>query len=446
MREFLCSEAMDALGIPTTRAGSTITSDSLVERDVFYSGDVIHERCTVITRIAKSFLRFGSFEIFKGQDSQTGRSGPSHGNIPLLCKLVDYVCRFLYPEIHLRYLDGTGASPAPAAAGAAGGPTAGGGSSSTASSTAMEEEPARGKEADAGTGTGTAVADSSSTPWDPSAEWAEEQGAGSYAPPGTQAGAARVLAVYEEICRRTARLVAGWQLVGWCHGVLNTDNMSILGLTIDYGPYGFMDRFDREYICNHSDDSGRYAFENQPSICRWNCERLGESWSHAMPGAAWRESLIDAYDTEFGRAYRDGTAAKLGVRAMCGGAGNKDSVGLYESLLDVMQRTGADFTNTFQALSLVRLSRRADMPTAVGRLARGDTSGGVAESGSGEEGTKEGTGGGTGGDPSSPSVDDAGSVLGCAAVSDAWELLRRQLSPANELADAAKPRMPREQL
>ena len=83
--------------------------------------------------------------------------------------------------------------------------------------------------------------------------------------------------MYEEIIRRTAAMIAKWQGLGFCHGVMNTDNISILGLTLDYGPFGFMDNYDPKHICNHSDYNGRYAYVNQPYIGWWNLARLGES-------------------------------------------------------------------------------------------------------------------------------------------------------------------------
>jgi uncharacterized protein YdiU (UPF0061 family) len=193
IREFLCSEAMHYLGIPTTRAGTCITSDTLVDRDMFYNGNVIKEKATVITRISPSFIRFGSFEIFKTTDPLTGRRGPSVGHHDLYLKLLDYVVKSYYPHVY--------------------------------SDDIMES----------------------------------------------------ARAFFREICVRTARLVALWQCVGFCHGVLNTDNMSIVGVTIDYGPYGFLDRYDPSHICNRSDDRGRYAYDQQPSICKWNLKKLSEA-------------------------------------------------------------------------------------------------------------------------------------------------------------------------
>jgi len=181
IREFLCSELMAALGIPTTRAATIVTSDTLVARDIFYTGDVIEEQATIITRLAATFLRFGSFEIVKTADPMTGRAGPSAGNLALLTQLAEFTIRHYFPDIHAAHDN---------------------------------------------------LAD-------------------------------RAWAWYLEVVRRSAVLVAHWQAYGWCHGVLNTDNMSIVGLTIDYGPFGWMDRFDPEFICNNSDDQGRYSYENQ---------------------------------------------------------------------------------------------------------------------------------------------------------------------------------------
>jgi serine/tyrosine/threonine adenylyltransferase len=178
IREFLCSEANAALGIPTTRAATVVTSDTRVVRDIFYVGNPIAERATVITRIAPTFLRFGSFEIFKGADGSTGRAGPSAGRADLLRLLVDFTGRNYYPELW----------------------------------------------------TDAAVSPPSSSPANPPTG------------PVSPAEAARALSLFREVSLRTARLFAAWQCFGFCHGVLNTDNMSVVGVTIDYGPFGWMER------------------------------------------------------------------------------------------------------------------------------------------------------------------------------------------------------------
>ncbi len=126
---------------------------------------------------------------------------------------------------------------------------------------------------------------------------------------------------FEEIVRRTARLVAEWQCVGWCHGVLNTDNMSIVGVTIDYGPFGFMERYDPNHICNGSgklrliqkiimrekifflsDSGGRYSYKNQPSICRWNCVKLAEALSPILPLERSKQAL-EIFDNVYEMHY-----------------------------------------------------------------------------------------------------------------------------------------------
>uniref|UniRef100_A0A672PU16 Selenoprotein O n=1 Tax=Sinocyclocheilus grahami TaxID=75366 RepID=A0A672PU16_SINGR len=197
IREFLCSEAVFALGVPTTRAGSVVASDSRVQRDVYYDGNPRMERCSVVLRIAPSFIRFGSFEIFKRADEFTGRQGPSYG--------------------------------------------------------------------------------------------------------------------HDEI--RTQILVAQWQCVGFCHGVLNTDNMSILGLTLDYGPFGFMDRFDPDFICNASDTSGRYSYQAQPAICRWNLARLAEALVPDLPPDQ-AEQVLDEYLPLYNGFYLSNMRKKLGLLRM----------------------------------------------------------------------------------------------------------------------------------
>eukprot|EP00058_Branchiostoma_floridae_P006699 XP_002592187.1 hypothetical protein BRAFLDRAFT_88076 [Branchiostoma floridae] len=230
IREFLCSEAMHHLGIPTTRAGSCVTSDSKVLRDVYYNGNASYERCTIVLRIAQTFLRFGSFEIFKPTDEITGRKGPSVGRNDILITMLDYAIKTFFPEIQEAHAD------------------------------------------------------------------SEE----------------RYLAFFREIVHRTARLVAEWQCVGFCHGVLNTDNMSILGLTIDYGPFGFLDRYDADNICNGSDDGARYSYRNQPEMCKWNCEKFSEAISEALP-TVLSKPVLEEFDPKFSEHYLSKMRKKLGL-------------------------------------------------------------------------------------------------------------------------------------
>ncbi|XP_004676434.1 PREDICTED: selenoprotein O, partial [Condylura cristata] len=142
-------------------------------------------------------------------------------------------------------------------------------------------------------------------------------------------------------------LVAEWQCVGFCHGVLNTDNMSIVGLTLDYGPFGFMDRYDPEHVCNASDSAGRYAFSQQPAMCRWNLQKLAEALEPELPAALARAVLDEEFEAEFRRHYLHKMRQKLGLVRT---ALEEDSA-LVDRLLETMHRTGADFTNTFFLLS-----------------------------------------------------------------------------------------------
>jgi len=167
-----------------------------------------------------------------------------------------------------------------------------------------------------------------------------------------------------EVTERTARLIAQWQAVGFCHGVMNTDNMSILGLTLDYGPYGFMEQFEAHYICNHSDDSGRYAYDQQPAVGHWNCSRLlqatlpllDETPEKAVEAAyAILERYGQVFVPENLRLWR----AKLGLRT----AHDKDPE-LVNGLLHVLDRSKADFTTVFRALAQPEAARDHVLDTA----------------------------------------------------------------------------------
>eukprot|EP00026_Physarum_polycephalum_P003847 Phypoly_transcript_03863.p1 GENE.Phypoly_transcript_03863~~Phypoly_transcript_03863.p1 ORF type:complete len:736 (+),score=121.16 Phypoly_transcript_03863:278-2209(+) len=269
IREFLCSEALYYLGIPTTRAATVVTSDTTVMRDLQYTGNPIEERATVVLRLASTFLRFGSFQIFIGEDPTTGRAGPSEGRVDIMQTLLDYVIRTHYP-----------------------------------------------------------------------AAWALDA-------PAEE----KYAAFYKEIVQRTAKLVADWQCVGFAHGVLNTDNMSIVGLTIDYGPFGFMDYYDPDFICNGSDHEGRYSFKNQPPICKWNCQKLAEAIAPLLPLETSTKILEDEFDATFDRHYHEKMRKKLGFID----EEKPEDRHLVDSLLQVMADTGSDFTNTFRSLLRIRI-------------------------------------------------------------------------------------------
>ncbi|KAL5010089.1 hypothetical protein ScPMuIL_012394 [Solemya velum] len=274
IREFLGSEAMHHLGIPSTRAGSCVTSETLVERDIFYNGNPVNEKCTIILRLAPTFLRFGSFEIFKLPDSESGRKGPSVGRTDVLHRMLKYTIQTFFPQI-----------------------------------------------------------------WEKHSE--ERQTA--------------YLEFFKEVIRQTARLVSQWQCVGWCHGVLNTDNMSIVGLTIDYGPFGFLDRYDPDFICNSSDKGGRYAFNKQPEICQWNLRKLAQAIQGAIPLTS-TEPCLSLFEEEYETHYHDKMRKKFGFLEKDG----PRDIEIMEAFLDTMQQTGADFTNSFRCLSRISLPGSAN--------------------------------------------------------------------------------------
>jgi len=241
VREFLASEALHHLGIPTTRALALAIGDEPVQRETL-------ERGAMLMRIAESHLRFGHFEHFYYA-----------GEADKVRELADYAIRHHWPQLQ--------------------------------------------DEAD------------------------------------------RYLLWFTDIAERTARLIAQWQSVGFAHGVMNTDNMSILGLTLDYGPYGFLDDYNPAFICNHSDHQGRYAFENQPVVGLWNLNRL----AHALSGLMSTEQLKQAlshYEPELMRVWGERMRAKLGLLTP-----QAEDNAILTGLLDLMSSERSDYTFTFRALS-----------------------------------------------------------------------------------------------
>jgi uncharacterized protein YdiU (UPF0061 family) len=153
---------------------------------------------------------------------------------------------------------------------------------------------------------------------------------------------------YAEVCTRTARLMADWMRVGFVHGVMNTDNMSILGLTIDYGPYGWIDDFDPSWTPNTTDAQGRrYCFGRQPQIARWNLERLGDALSGLLPGEAIEAGLA-AYDARYGEEIRTVMAAKFGLSEITDFDAN-----LLDEVFALKQRAEVDMTEFFRRLAQV---------------------------------------------------------------------------------------------
>lgn len=159
---------------------------------------------------------------------------------------------------------------------------------------------------------------------------------------------------YREVINRTARLMAHWQAIGFAHGVMNTDNMSILGLTLDYGPYGFMEEFDPGFICNHSDHSGRYAFDQQARIGFWNVVQLGRSLLSLM-AIEEAQAALETYADAFNQAMNRLMKAKLGLTTEAEG----DDL-LWQDLLEVMRAGKSDYTLTFRALADFRTGEGSD--------------------------------------------------------------------------------------
>ena len=165
-----------------------------------------------------------------------------------------------------------------------------------------------------------------------------------------------------EVVVRTARLMADWQAVGFAHGVMNTDNMSIVGVTLDYGPFCFLDEFDPGHIGNHSDHEGRYAFDQQPAVALWNLERLAEALTSLLPSREIDDAL-GAYASTFEESMGRRVRAKLGLAERRG-----DDAELARDLFQVMRRQRADYTRVFRALTWVGFSEAADSEALNGEL------------------------------------------------------------------------------
>lgn len=149
---------------------------------------------------------------------------------------------------------------------------------------------------------------------------------------------------FTEVVERTATLIAQWQAVGWAHGVMNTDNMSILGVTLDYGPFGFLDDYDAAFICNHSDHNGRYAFNQQPYIGLWNLSCLAQTLLPLAPKEALKEAL-DGYTPAFEAEFRTRMRLKLGLREERSG-----DDGLIGEFLGMLQESHADYPRVFREI------------------------------------------------------------------------------------------------
>ncbi len=255
IREFLCSEAMHHLGIPTTRALSLVGTGEKVMRDMFYDGHPRLEPGAVICRLSPSFTRFGNFEIFAARN-----------DINTLKKLVDYTIATDFPDIgkskKYTYL-----------------------------------------------------------------EW------------------------FSQICKKTTEMIVHWMRVGFVHGVMNTDNMSILGLTIDYGPYGWLEGYEPGWTPNTTDSEGkRYAFGNQPNIGLWNLTQLANSLLPLInEPEEFQKILSNSYWQPFVQGWQKMMAAKLGLKNFK----KRYDQTLIADLLDILTITETDMTIFFRQLALL---------------------------------------------------------------------------------------------
>ncbi|MFD1009447.1 MULTISPECIES: protein adenylyltransferase SelO [Oceanisphaera] len=152
-------------------------------------------------------------------------------------------------------------------------------------------------------------------------------------------------ALFARVVEKTATLIAQWQLVGFCHGVLNTDNMSMLGLTLDYGPYGFLDAYDPDHICNHSDHAGRYAYDQQPAVGYWNLQRLAQSLSGVIEIEALQQAL-GSYEQQLMSTYSQGMRQKLGLTTW-----EDEDPALFRDMFALMAAQKVDYTCWFRRLA-----------------------------------------------------------------------------------------------
>ncbi len=249
IREYLCSEAMFHLGVPTTRALSLILTGDEVLRDVLYNGNAAYEKGAIVCRVAPSFVRFGNFQIFLVQQ-----------DFENLKRLTDYTIRHFFPHLG-----------------------------------------------------------------EPSKE--------------------TYIEFFREICERTLDLMIHWERVGFVHGVMNTDNMSILGLTIDYGPYGWLENYDPNWTPNTTDaGQKRYRFGNQASVGVWNLMQLGNALYPLIEDAEPLEEILENYQTSYLPKHVRMMSDKLGLKE----SADTDFIGELEQL---MYQTEMDLTLFFRNLS-----------------------------------------------------------------------------------------------
>lgn len=253
IREYLCAEAMHYLGVPTTRSLSLMLSGDQVLRDVLYNGNPAYEKGAIVCRVAPSFIRFGSFELFS--------SRKDYANLKLLA---DFTIKHYFPHI-------------------------------------------------------------------------QGEGVGKY------------LDFFHEVIQTTLKMIVHWQRVGFVHGVMNTDNMSIHGITIDYGPYGWLDDYNSNWTPNTTDrQHKRYRFGNQPEIALWNLYQLANALYPLIQDAKPLETILDAFSLDYEKEYLNMMQNKLGFQIK-----KETDVILIESLTKLLQLVETDMTIFFRNLGNV---------------------------------------------------------------------------------------------
>ena len=260
IREYLCSEAMFHLGVPTTRALSLITTGEEVMRDIMYNGNPAYEPGAVVCRVAPSFIRFGNFQIFS-----------SRNEIDELRQLADFTIRHHFGEL-------------------------------------LEDNKAGSKEL--------------------------------------------YLAWFKRVCELTVEMVVHWMRVGFVHGVMNTDNMSIHGLTIDYGPYGWLDNFEPQWTPNTTDaQNRRYRYGQQPNVCLWNCYQLANALHPLVGETEGFEKILEEFQQDYHDSWRDMMAQKLGFITFEDG-----DEALFRELENLLSSEETDMTLFYRALANESLS------------------------------------------------------------------------------------------
>ena len=253
IREYLCAEAMHYLGVPTTRSLVLMLSGDQVLRDVLYNGNPAYEKGAIVCRVAPSFIRFGSFELFASREDLV--------NLKLLA---DFTIKHHFPHIH-------------------------------------------------------------------------------------QEGVEKYLAFFQEVTQTTLKMIVEWQRVGFVHGVMNTDNMSIHGITIDYGPYGWLEDYNSGWTPNTTDSQHkRYRFGNQPEIALWNLYQLANALYPLINDAKPLEAILNAYARDYEKKYLNMMQNKLGLQDKL-----DDDLFLVNRLTELLEKVETDMTIFFRNLSNV---------------------------------------------------------------------------------------------